>query len=358
MNRKKTKRTFAFALILLAASTLAAQKAYVYEVTGKPVIESATGKALKVSEGSGLAYDEYLITKADSAASLILDGTRVKIANDSALGFIFSGTGTDPHPTFVPAAGAVSFSFAGTAPTTLTVLACGTKVRSNFAVFTVYTAIDGSAVVSVTKGSVEMETGKGSVRVSEGESVELTVELTAEMTAEQNADMAPHGWSVQAQAHRDESAFDFKSWNEQKTKRFLEDPLAVLAKAGLPAETHCALYAQLGEPYAQATETWRKAADAYREALAGEDAEIIADARTNTLFPAQDARLLIQNEMRYHAQMASIIRRFSLERLFTEFNKTSPVYAQDSYTVRSFFERYTGINNDIDRTAANEPISF
>ena len=346
------KGQIASILFLCAAASLAAQQAWVYEVTGRPIKESATGKTEKVHKGSGFAYNEYFITKANSAASLVLTGTRIRIGNDSALGFVFSGTGTDPHPAFVPAAGAVSFSFTGTASTSVTVFACGTKIRSdrsdrtNPAAFTVYTAIDGSAVVSVTQGFVEMETGKESLRISAGESVELTVELTGD------------SWSINARKYSEESAFDFKSWNGQKTKRFLDDPRAVLEEAGLRAESHCTLYARLGEPYAQATDAWRKATDEYREALAGGDANIIADVRTNKLFPSQDARLLIQNEMHYHVRMALIIRRFTLEKLFAEFNKTSPVYAQDAATVRSFFDRYAEINSDIDMTAANEPKSY
>jgi len=346
MTINKPKRTIAFILILCAASSLAAQKAYVYEVTGKPIIESATGIPGKAVKGSGLAYDEYLITQAASSASLVLDGTVIKIGNDSALGFVFSGTGTDPHPALVPASGAVSFSFPGTASTQVAVIVCGAKVRCDRrdpAAFTVHTAINGSAVVSVTQGFVEMETEQDTVWVSAGEMAELTFEANAA------------GMGTANVLHRDESVFDFKSWNDQKTKQFLDDPLTVFAKAGLPAVTHCALYAQLNEPYSKATDAWRKAAVEYREALAIGDANTIAEVRTNTLFPAQDARLRILNEMHYHAQMALIIRRFTLDRLFAQFNKTSPVYAQDTATVLAFFAMINTLNGLIDTAAATEP---
>jgi len=301
------KLTPVFALILCASSTLAAQKAYVYASTGKPVIESATGIPDKAHYGSSLAYDEILITGAEGTASLMLEGTRIKAEKESVLAFLFSGTGTDPHPAFVPAAGIISFSFPGTDSTPVAVIACGNRIRASCAAFTVYTAIDGSALVSVTEGFVDMvrETGTESVRVSAGESAELNYD-TAEGTA-----------AVRIR-HPDEPAFDFNAWNDQKTDSFTDDPLAVLEKAGSLAKTQDDLYAQLGEPYAQSTDAWKQAADEYRTALASGDEETISDVRTKKLFPAQDKRLRILNEMRFHGRMALIVRRFTLERLLAQ----------------------------------------
>jgi len=340
------KWNMVFILILCAASSLAAQKAYIYEVKGMPVIESATGVQGKAGKGSALAYDELLITGKDSSASLVLETTQIVIGQNSGLGFLFTGTGTDPHPAFVPAAGIVSFTFDGAASVPVTVIACGTKVSADHAGFTVYTAIDGSTVVNVTAGAVKMDSGKESLRVSAGEFVELKVERNAVITED--------GWTVKLLPQNDEPAFDYTSWNDKKIRRFFEDPLEVLAETGSLAETHCVSYDRLAGSYARATATWRQAADEYRSALASEDEDIIADARTKRLFPAQDERLRILNEMRFHARMALIVRRFSIERLFAQFSKTNAVYAQDPVTARDYLSAYNTIILRIDETLANQ----
>jgi hypothetical protein len=351
------KRSIIVFLIICATTSLAAQKAYVQKTTGHPIIESATGVQGKAGNGSAFAYDELLMTGDKESASLLLEKNKITIGQNSVLAFLFTGTGTDPHPAFVPAAGIVSFTFIGTSSTPLTVIACGANIsgdlndrndrgehsdRSGHCGFTVYTAIDGSAVVSVTSGAVKIESGTEIRKVSAGETLDLKVNINA-----------AEGRTIVMMTRSEEPVFNYAMWNEEVIRRLLDNPLEVLAEASSLAETHCAAYERLGTPYAKATAAWRDAADEYRSALAGGNEEAVADARSKKLFPAQDDRLRIMNEMRFHARMAMIARRFSLDPLFEKYTEAKPETTQGSAAAQEYISAYGVIMQRIDETAAN-----
>jgi hypothetical protein len=110
-NMVVTTKTLIISILILVTLPLTAQKAFVNGTAGEVILFRANDNLRKIRATAIMAYGEVLVTGAAGKASIIVPGGwRITMAEQTILGFFFSGPGTDPQPFFEVLAGSAVFS--------------------------------------------------------------------------------------------------------------------------------------------------------------------------------------------------------------------------------------------------------
>ncbi len=310
------------AVTALTAAQAAAQKANVVYLEGTAKIKSSAGKLRLADFGSAVTYGESVITGKDGLVELTLpNGSSIRVSQDSVFTYSETGTGSDSRPVLATLAGSVSYKLnksVGRSPV----------IQSNSMVagvrgteFTVYSGRDGSTLLAVTGGIVDV--------TGEGETVSLYKDEAVEV--------------VPGQAPGDKYVWlgkelDFSDWNQGKNSEFLADPLAALDRIEAQLASYQKELSALKAPYAQATETWKTAVDHYKKLVAAGDTEAIKAFQESDLFPAEDARATLILDIRYWALNYLSVRRYVLSNMYMEMKSRHPT--ESSAEIQAFFNRH------------------
>lgn len=197
--------------VLLIAGPVFAQDAFVEYTEGWVDVKDSTGELFEIYAGESLIPGESIITGDDGRAILRLSVNDSEITISESTVFNFNEqTGVDGNPqgAYSSPLGVVAYkfnSFAGLEPQIYTPSAvCGVRGTE----FTVYTAADGSTVLAVDSGLVEL--------TAQGETVELAAGKAVEVLAGQ-APGDVYEWKGKE--------LDFSAWNQSRWDVFKADPL-------------------------------------------------------------------------------------------------------------------------------------
>lgn len=309
MNKKLIRCGASVALFILATFSAAAQKADVVYAEGVAKIKSAGGSQRLADIGETVIYGESVITGKDGLVELTLpNGSDIRVTQNSVFSYSSTGTGAESRSVLATTAGKVSYKLnkaAGKSPVIQTnSMVAGVRGTE----FTVFAGRDGSVLLAVTGGIVDVESQGQTVSLMKDEAVEVT---PGEAPGEKFVWLGKE--------------LDFSGWNKGKIDTFLADPVAGIDRAGAQLAEYQAALESLKTPFADATRTWEEAKAKSKELLAAGDEEALKAFQAGTLFPAQDARAALILNIRYHALNYLSVRRYVLSNMYMEMKSRHPV---------------------------------
>ncbi len=314
------------AVLFLAAGTMLsgfAQKANITYVEGTSNIKSAAGKLRVADFGSTVTYGESVITGKDGLVEMVLEnGSTIKVTQNSVFGYSSTGTGANSRTVLATTAGKVSYKLnkvAGKSPVIQTnSMVAGVRGTE----FEVYAGRDGSVLLAVTGGIVDVESQGKMVSLEKNEAVEVT------------PGQAPGEKYVFLGREK-----DFSSWNQGKMDEFFANPVAGLAKVEEQLSDYKSKLEALKKPYEDSTAAWTAITEQYKKLLAADDKEAIKAFQTEKLFPAQDQRATLILNIRYHALNYLSVRRFVVSNMYMEMKSRYPV--NQPKDVQKFFTNHS-----------------
>lgn len=318
---KNRKILIACALILVMLHAFG-QKATVVYTEGTSRIKSASGALREADFGSTVTYGESVITGKDGNTELKLqDGSTIRVTSNSVFNYSSTGSGSDSRPVLATSAGKIAYKISkvtGRSPVIQTnSMVAGVRGTE----FTVYAGRDGSVLISVEEGIVDV--------ASQGESVELLANEAVEVAPGEKPG-AKYVWLGKE--------LDFSDWNAGKNAEFLADPLAGLEKAASQLKDYKDSLFALKAPYEAATERWRKATEDYKTVLAEGNEEKTKQFQRESLFPAQDERATLILDIRYYALNYLSVRRYVLSNMYMEMKSRYPL--KQGEREKAFFARH------------------
>ncbi len=199
--------TITILFFLITAAVFAASADVVY-AEGDASIKDTAGGEFEVSIGDEVRTGDTVTTGWDGFVEMDRNGVILKINSDTVFTLMEREEGNEKTDVFSVALGSIKFRYdklTGKEPKIQTV-SCVAGVRGTE--FTVFSGVDGSTLIVVDKGRVEVE--------AEGETVELNPEEGVEVQPG-----APPGEKFKKQ--RDQ--VDYKKWNEDKIDKMLKNPV-------------------------------------------------------------------------------------------------------------------------------------
>ena len=175
---------------------------------GEASVKDTAGEEFEVYIGDEVRTGDTLTTGYDGFVEMDQNGVMLKINSDTVFTLLEREEGNEKTDVFSIALGSIKFRYdklTGREPKIQTI-SCVAGVRGTE--FTVFSGVDGSTLIVVDKGRVEVE--------AEGETVELNPEEGVEVQPG-----APPGEKFKKQ--RDQ--IDYKKWNEDKLNSMLQNPV-------------------------------------------------------------------------------------------------------------------------------------
>jgi len=212
------KRSLLLTAVLLAGiSGLAAQNSTVDYVEGWVDLKNARGETFELFIGDRVVKGDTVITGRDGLAELVPQaGSRIIIQPGTVFSVQERQVGGQTRTAVSVTLGEIAFKFdkmTGAEPDILTPsAACGIRGTE----FTVYAGADGSSMIIVDSGAVEVESQGAAVMLAPEEGVEV------------RSGQVP-GEKFQVLRGR----MDFSAWNQGREEDMLSDPLAALDRMGL-----------------------------------------------------------------------------------------------------------------------------
>jgi hypothetical protein len=326
------------AACLLAAPALAAAEAKAEAVfaDGDVSRKDLKGKLAGLEIGDKLATGESVITgKASSAELKLLSGSSsIKIRQNSVFTLGQKDVGGEKRTVLQTVVGSAAMKFEklGAKEPLIGTASCIAGVRGTEV--ELYAGMDGSSVVAVRSGAVQLESGGASVDLAANEAVEV------------RPGQAPgpkFAWIGKE--------LDFSAWDKGKLDSYLADPVASAEKVGEQ------LAAYRASMEALIPELERQKA-AYDEAYARLDALVKAkddakaqELRESTVLPLMVAQGTLLLNIRYYALTALSLRRYVLGGMYMELKTRHPKGSGDP-AFAPFLEAYQRILNDFEKGIA------
>ena len=322
MNRYWKKLTVVCALAAISIVALQAQKANVVYVEGISHIKSTSGNMRKADIGSTLAFGESVITGKDGFVELKLaNGSDIRIMQNSVFGYSNIGTGTESRQILATTAGKIAYKLnkaTGRSPLIQTnSMVAGVRGTE----FTVMAARDGSVLLEVTGGIVDVMSQGKTVTLNKDEGVEV---VPGKAPGEKYVRLGKE--------------LDFSAWNKGKMDDFYADPVGGLERVEALLENYKKELDSMKKPYKETTDVWNKITDDYKKLLASGDQDAIKKFQQETLYPAQDTRLTLILNIRYHALNYLSVRRFVMTNMYMEMKSRYPI--EKPSAVQAFFAKY------------------
>jgi len=249
------------------------------------------------------------------------NGSTIKVTQNSVFGYSSTGTGTDSRTVLATTAGKVSYKLnkvAGKSPVIQTnSMVAGVRGTE----FEVYAGRDGSVMLAVTGGIVDVESQGQMVSLEKNEAVEVTP----------------------GQAPGEKFVFlgreeNFSDWNQGKMDDFFKDPVAGLAKVEEQLAGYKAALDALKGPYEKGTAEWKQITEEYKKVLAGGDESVIKKFQNEQLYPAQNQRLTLILNIRYYSLNYLSVRRFVVSNMYMEMKSRYPV--NQTADIKNFFDNH------------------
>jgi hypothetical protein len=302
------------------------------------VIYSEGDATVKIQEGYvedvyiGDVYDtgDTITTGYDGFVELDQEGLVVKINPDTVFTLQEKEEQGEKTGVFSLALGSIKFRYdriTGKEPMIQTA-SCVAGVRGTE--FSVFAGADGSALIVVDSGLVEVE--------SEGKAVQLTTDEGVEVQPGE-----PPGEKFVVQ--RDQ--IDYKSWNDDKVEAMLADPVLAMERL----QDRLDYYIQNVEEYFALFEEYEQKLAQERQKSLEIDAKEGTKAgdkyRTEVISPLSTERRNLYLNLRYYSLAALSMRRYVGGRLYS-FIKARYISELDNATYQRYKDRYEGFLVDFE----------
>ncbi len=328
----KAKLLFIALLSGAAALAVAQQRAQAVFTDGEVNRRDSGGKMRSLEIGDELVAGDSVITKAGASAELkLLSGSSsIKIGQNSVFTLGEMSVGGAKQTVLQTVVGSVSMKFnkLATKEPLLATTTCLAGVRGTEV--ELYAGMDGSSLVAVVSGAIDLQSG--------GESVALAADEAVQIKPGQ-APGPKFSWIGKE--------LDFSAWNQGKLEGYLADPLA----SALEIEAQLASYrASLDELLPQLAQQKSAYDEAYAQLKALVDAKEDAkakDFRDGTVFPLMLSQATIILNIRYYALTALSLRRFVLGGMYMQLKTRHPLDSADP-ALAAFLEAYRRILKDFE----------
>lgn len=326
-------KLFCLAILLGAAAFAAAQqKAETVFTDGDVNRKDTAGKLRDLEIGDKLLTGESVITKAGASAELKLlaGSSSIKIRQNSVFTLGEMSVGGTKQTVLQTVVGSVAMKFdkMASAEPLLATTSCVAGVRGTEV--ELYAGMDGSSIVAVVSGAVQLQSGGQSVDLAADEAVQV------------KPGMAPgpkFSWIGKQ--------LDFSKWDQGNLDDYLADPVA----AALKVEEELAAYrASMNELIPQLAQQKAAYDEAFAQLKALVDAKEDAkakDYRDSTVFPLMLAQATLILNIRYYALSSLSLRRFVLGGMYMQLKTRHPLDPSDP-ALSGFLEAYNRILKDFE----------
>jgi FecR protein len=294
--------------------------------------KDGSGKQRSLEIGDKLSTGESVITKKGASAELkLLSGSSsIKIRQNSVFTIGEKDVGGEKLPVLQTIVGSASMKFEkltakepllGT--TTCVAGVRGTEVE-------IYAGMDGSSVVAVVSGAVQLESAGASVDLAADEAVEV------------KPNMAPgpkFSWIGKQ--------LDFSAWDKGKLDAYLADPLASALKVEEQLAAYRASMNELIPELAKQKAAYDEAYAKLSELVTAKEDAKAQELRESTVFPLMTAQGTLILNIRYYALTSLSLRRYVLGGMYMEMKTRHPQGASDP-ALAPFLEAYKRILKDFE----------
>jgi hypothetical protein len=320
------------ALLLGALSVAAAQQAETVFVDGAVNRKDSAGKIKALDIGEKLSTGESVITKAGASAELKLlaGSSSIKIRQNSVFTLGEMSVGGEKRTVLQAVAGSVAMKFGKmtTKEPLLGTTTCVAGVRGTEV--ELYAGMDGSSLLAVVSGAVQLESGGTSLDLAANEAVEV------------KPGMAPgpkFSWIGKE--------LDFSAWDQGKLDAYLADPLTSALKVEEQLASYRASIAELIPQLAQQKAAYDEAYAQLKALVDSKEDAKAKDFREGTVFPLMLAQGTLILNIRYYALTSLSLRRFVLGGMYMQLKTRHPLDSSDpGYT--AFIEAYARILKDFE----------
>ena len=326
-------KLFCLALVFGSVAIAAAQQqAETVFTDGAVNRRNSAGKLRSLEIGDKLATGDSVITKAGAAAELKLlaGSSSIKIRQNTVFTLGELNVGGAKQTVLQTVVGSVSMKFdkLATKEPLIGTASCIAGVRGTEV--ELYAGMDGSSLVAVVSGAIDLQSG--------GE----TVVLAADEAVQVKPGMAPgekFAWIGKE--------LDFSAWNQGKLQDYLADPIASAQKI---EEELAAYRASMNELLPQLAAQKAAYDEAYAQLKALVDAKEDAkakDFRDSAVFPLMQAQGTLILNIRYYALTSLSLRRFVLGGMYMQLKTRHPLDAGDP-ALAGFLKAYARILKDFE----------
>jgi hypothetical protein len=315
-----------------AALATAQQQAETVFTDGEVNRKDSGGKVRSLEIGDKLVAGDSVITRAGASAELkLLSGSSsIKIKQNSVFTLGEMSVGGNKQTVLQAVVGSVSMKFnklAAKEPllatTTCIAGVRGTEVE-------LYAGMDGSSLVAVVSGAIDLQSGGESVALAADEAVQI------------KPGMAPGPKFSWIGKH-----LDFSVWNRGKLEDYLADPVASAHKVEEQLATYRSSMAELVPQLAQQKAAYEEAYTQLKRLVDAKEEAKAKDLREGTVYPLMQAQSILFLNIRYYALTSLSLRRFVLGGMYMELKTRHPIDPSDP-ALAGFLEVYTRILKDFE----------
>ncbi|MCL2294043.1 MAG: FecR domain-containing protein [Spirochaetes bacterium] len=299
----RKKLIFLAVFLALAPALFAQSFAVVTFVNGWVDIRNNSGAEVEAFIGDNVFIGNSIITDRDSSAELRerASGSTFRISPNTVFAVREREVAGQRENVLAVAVGEVAFRVnrvAGHAPTIATHSSVA-GVRGTE--FTVFSGADGSSLIVVTEGAVDVEAFGRSVRLNPDEAVEVRAGQ-------------PPGERIQLMGR----PIDFAAWNEGRREAFLNDPVGALRAVDRQLDYFNNRVRELYPRFLEILEEINKKRVEHGRILE-EQGEEAANQFVNTILrPSMINSIHVHLNMRYYALSALSMRRFVVGNMYAE----------------------------------------
>jgi hypothetical protein len=303
-----------------------ADEPYIDYMEGEVNIRNNKGTIYGAGAGDLLETGYSVLTGEDGYAEVYSDGDLIRINEGTVFQLMETEQGGKETDVFSCVMGSVylkmkSLSDDETGPLITTQsAACGVRGTA----FSVFSGLDGSSLIAVEEGKVEVS--------SKGEAVELT--------AEEGVEVKP-GETPGEKFRVLRGQLDFRKWNGEREDEFLHDPAPAVERVCSQMES---LIAQLTAELEAYTANFERLTEKREklESFGEDEKDALRKFRTEILFPLEIETSYLYMNVRYYALSALSLRRYVLGRMYVMM-KSMYMTKRDNEAYTNFIRCYGDI---------------
>ncbi len=331
------KKQILFLIIFtaVAISALSAQiVATVSYIDGWVDIKNSGGTVLEAFVGDDLFAGSSVITGKDSYAELLeQSGSAYKISPETVFAVREMESQGKKQSVLAVTVGEVAFKFKRVASEEPVIATNSTVAGARGTEFIVYSGSDGSSLIAVTEGLVEVEAFGKSVQLRPDEAVEVKPG-------------SPPGEKIQLLGR----SLDFSKWNEDKKQAFLDNPVEALKAVDKRLDYYNSKVQELYPVFLELSEQVNKGR-AEAEKIYKEKGEAAGSQYANTVL--RDAILnatYSSLNVRYYALSALSMRRYIVGNMYAEIKSRyitkidDPVFAEFNKLYKNLLKKFEEIS--------------
>jgi hypothetical protein len=312
---KKTAIVSVFILCVLWAA--GAQQATVTYTEGGSYVDDHAGKRWDPKIGSVIVYNDTVLTGYNGTTELDTGGGTITIHPNSVFKYLQAGSGGGKQDVFTCMLGSIYLKVqkvTGRGPRiTSGSMAAGVRGTE----FAVYSGVDGSSLIHVNKGTVEVSSEGRTVSVNADEAVEVKLGR-------------PPG-----QKYKVRTTIDYSKWNQEKFDEFMKDPVGSIKNIESKILEYASEIKSLYKEYQRLKKIIDDEQGKVNKIEKEQGKEEAKKYYLEQVIPIRNEATLIYLNIRYNSLSALSLRRFVAGRMYM-FMKTKYMNNPNTKVYRDF----------------------